>query len=106
MSTIPFHKDVPCIKRYCPGNFPVHVAVHVVTGANNVEEYCAPHSHDTHELNILVGEEGKLEYSVRLGDEMYTVCSNSSIWIPAGLMHATNVIRGSGYLIVLKYQSI
>jgi hypothetical protein len=106
LSTIPFHGDVPCIERYCPENFPVQVAVHAITAADNVEEYTAPHSHDhMHELNIIVGEEGKLEYSVRLGDEMYIVCSNSSIWIPAGLKHATNVIRGSGYYIVMKFES-
>ncbi len=103
---MPFHKDVSCIERYCPEKFPVHLAIHKISEANNVEEYTTLHSHEMHELNILLGDEGGLEYSVRLGDKTYTVYSNFSIWIPGGMMHSTNVIRGSGYYIVVRFNNI
>lgn len=106
LAMMPFHRDVPCIERYSAENFPVHVAIHKVIAASNVAEYTASHSHDMHELNILLGDDGALEYSVMLGDEKYTVCSNSSIWIPRGLVHSANVIRGSGYFIVVRFNRI
>ena len=106
LSTMPFHKDVPWIERYCPEHFPLHLAIHKVSQAINMEEYTALHSHDMHELNIILGNEGGLEYSVGLGDEEYTVCSNFSIWVPGGLMHSANVIKGSGYYIVVRFNNI
>lgn len=106
LSTISFHKDVRCIKRYFPENFPVHLAIHKISEACNVEEYTSLHSHDVHELNIFIADEGGLEYLVRLGDEEYIVKSNKSIWIPRGLKHSTNVIRGSGYYIAIRLNEI
>jgi len=106
LSTMPFHNDVLYIERYCPESFPVHLAIHKISEANNEFEYTALHSHEMHELNIILGDESGLEYLVKLGDETYTVSSNFSIWIPGGLMHSTNVIRGSGYYIVVRFNNI
>lgn len=106
LSTVDFHKDTSCIERYYPNNFPMHVAIHKITNATNVEKYTMPHQHDTSELNIFIGDEGGLEYSVQLGDETYTICSNSSVWIPKNLNHSTNVIKGSGYYIAIRLNDI
>ena len=106
LSTVPFHRAVPCIERSCPENFPVHIAVHKICDAVNVAEYTSLHSHPMHELNIVLGDDGALEYEVHLGDEKYTVGANSSIWIPGGLPHSTNVVRGSGYYIVVRFDKI
>lgn len=102
LSTIPFHTDIPCIERYFPEGFPVHLAVHKVSDANEFQEYTKPHSHDIPEINIIIGEEACLVYSIQLGDEVFEVKSNSSIWIPAGLQHSANVIEGSGYYIAIR----
>ncbi len=102
LSTIPFHADVPYIERYFSEGFPLHLAIHKVSDANEFQEYTKPHSHDVHEINIIIGDENNLEYLVQLGDEVFEVRSNSSIWIPSGLQHSANVIKGSGYYIAIR----
>lgn len=102
LSTIPFHNDVSCIKRFIPEGFPVHLAIHKVSNAENVEEYTKLHSHEIPEINILISDSDDLEYIVQLNDEVQNVKSNSSIWIPAGVNHSTNVIKGSGYYIAIR----
>lgn len=103
LSTIAYHHDVSCINRFFSDTFPVHLAIHKVTDAEDVKQYTDPHWHDVPEINIVVSdEEGDLVYEVLLGDETFHVPSNSTIWIPAGMVHATNVLRGSGYYIAIR----
>jgi hypothetical protein len=104
LSTVPFHIDVSCIERYFPDKFPMYLAIHKVTEASNSQKYTELHSHDTPEINIIIGDEGCLEYLIQLNEEVFTVQSNSSIWIPAGMQHSTNVIRGSGYYVAIRLQ--
>jgi len=103
LSSVPFHKDIAFIERFFCNEFPMHLAIHKVTNAKCMpDDYTQPHVHDVHEINILVGNEGELEYAIQLGEEIFYVQSNASIWIPAGLYHASNAIRGSGYFIAIR----
>lgn len=103
LSSVPFHKDIDFIERFFCNKFPMHLAIHKVTDAEPLpENYTQLHVHDVHEINMLVGNEGELEYAIQLGEEIFYVQSNASIWIPAGLHHASNATRGSGYLIAIR----
>ncbi|WP_144558028.1 cupin domain-containing protein [Shouchella miscanthi] len=104
LSSIPFHKDVPCIERFFSDEFPFHLAIHHITNANGLDEdYTNPHIHDDlDEINIIVGKENELEYKIQLGEEEFDVSSNSTIWIPAGVKHSANVIKGDGYFIAIR----
>ena len=103
LSSVAFHEDVPCIERFFSDTFPMHLAIHKVTDAKGVDPYTEPHHHDVPEINIIIGEEeGALEYAIQLGEETFRVESNSTVWIPAGMTHASNVIRGSGYFIAIR----
>jgi mannose-6-phosphate isomerase-like protein (cupin superfamily) len=103
LSSVPFHKDVKYIERFFAEHFPLHLAIHAIQDARpSSEPYTDPHVHDVDEINIILGEQGRLEYTIQLGDEEFHVSSNASIYIPAGLSHAANVLCGSGYFIALR----
>jgi len=106
LSSIPFHDDVSCIERFFSKLFPLHLAIHKVTDADGlIEDYTEPHIHeDEDELNIIIGEEGMLEYKIQLGEQEYTVSSNSSVWVPAGVKHSANVLHGNGYFITIRME--
>ena len=100
LNGVPHHNACDAIERLVPNTFPVHVAIHRVkkiTGPTNA--YVQPHTHDVPEINILLGDDGQLEYEFQLGDEVLTVESPASVWIPAGTKHAATVRRGSGYFV-------
>lgn len=107
LSSIPFHKDIAFIQRFFSEEFPMHLAIHKITGAHGLtEDYTEPHTHeDEDEINIIIGEEGELEYRIQLGEKEYVVQSNSSIWIPAGVKHSANVLKGSGYFIAIRMEA-
>lgn len=102
LSTVDFHKDVSCIERYFAEGFPFHLAIHKVVNAENVDRYTELHTHDVDELNIIICEDNEMDYLIQLGNEEYHVKSNTSIWIPKGLPHSANIIRGSGYFIAMR----
>lgn len=103
LSSVAFHHDVASIERFFSDTFPMHLAIHKVTDAKGGDPYTEPHSHDVPEINIIIGdEEGALEYAIQLGEEIFRVRSNSTVWIPAGMSHASNVICGSGYFIAIR----
>ncbi|WP_315821355.1 cupin domain-containing protein [Paraflavitalea speifideaquila] len=65
--------------------------------------YTKPHTHnDFDEINILIGD--SLRYLIQLGEETYEMEGNHSIWIPAGTLHAANVIQGSGYFVAIRLE--
>src|SRR5690348_9154494 len=102
LSTVAFHHDVPCINRLFASGFPMHLAVHRVSSVETPPPaYTEPHTHDVAEINIILGDEGGLEYEIQLGDEVFTVASNANIYIPAGMVHSANVLRGEGYFIAI-----
>jgi hypothetical protein len=103
LSAVPFHKNTGVVSRYFAQGFPVHLAIHEVSPVTTVpEEYTQPHVHeDTDEVNIIISQ-AKLIYKIQIGNDYYTVGNNSSIWIPRGIVHAANVLSGSGYFITLR----
>lgn len=103
LSTVAFHHDISFIERFFADTFPLHLAIHQVScDLPNTLMYTEPHWHDVAELNVIMSDEHDLEYLIQLGEEEYHVKSNASIWIPAGVMHAANVIRGNGYFVALR----
>ena len=96
-SSVPFHQDHPAITRRAPAAFPLHVAVHEVSDAVESDARCAErHSHTVAEVDLLIAPPGALVYRIELDGVEREVSSPASIWIPAGVVHAANVVRGSG----------
>ena len=103
LSNVPFHNNTAAITRYFAANFPLHLAVHEVSPVLAPPmEYTLPHLHnDCDEINIIISQQ-KLLYKIRLGNDEYLVKNNSSIWIPKGMLHSANVLKGSGYFITMR----
>lgn len=103
LSNVPFHANTPAITRFFADGFPLHAAVHEVSPVTQPpEEYTQPHMHDdSDEVNIIISKK-ELKYKIQLGAEEYIVNNNTCIWIPKGMLHAANVLKGSGYFITLR----
>jgi mannose-6-phosphate isomerase-like protein (cupin superfamily) len=103
LSNVPFHRNTKSITRYFAKNFPLHLAVHEVSPVLAPPvQYTDPHIHeDTDEINIIISKKNLL-YKIQLGDNEYTVSNNACIWIPRGMIHAANVLSGSGYFITMR----
>jgi mannose-6-phosphate isomerase-like protein (cupin superfamily) len=103
LGNIPFHQNTPCINRLVAGECPLHLAIHEVSLVSSPPaEYTQLHVHDDEdEVNIILSND-LLVYKIRLGDDEYCVSNDASIWIPRGMMHAANVLKGSGYFITIK----
>jgi hypothetical protein len=104
LSSVANHHDVECIERFFAEQFPLHLAIHRVNDAQEQNrEYTELHSHTEQEINIIIGDKNtELEYTIQLGDEVHYVKSNTSIWIPSNLQHASNVLKGSGFFVALR----
>jgi hypothetical protein len=101
LSSVPFHQDVEGLQRYVADGFPYHLAIHqFVRMYRPPAAYTQPHVHPFDELNIIIGDD--LEYNIMLGDESYVIKGHHSIWIPAGVTHAANVISGTGYYVAIR----
>ena len=106
LDKIPLHFTQNNIQRLAPQNFPLHTAIHYVSELKLLSEnYVQPHKHNVSEINILIPESNDFEYTIQLGDEHYSVRGHRTIWIPAGLIHAANVKKGSGYYICVILES-
>lgn len=103
LSDVPFHTNTAAITRLFADGFPLHAAVHEVSPViQPPEEYTQPHVHaDSDEVNIIISKR-ELKYKIQLGDEVYIVNNNACVWIPKGMSHAANVLKGSGYFITLR----
>jgi mannose-6-phosphate isomerase-like protein (cupin superfamily) len=103
LSNVPFHNDTKSITRYFAERFPLHLAIHEVSPVLvPPREYTQPHIHeDFDEVNIIVSLH-TLIYKIELGDDEYTVSNNSCLWIPRGMVHSANVLKGSGHFITLR----
>ena len=107
LAAIRFHSPVPGIERVIAQGFPLHLAVHRVDGVEDAgREYVRPHRHPTPEINLILGGEGELVYSLRLGDEVQQVVSPAAVWVPAEVLHSANVISGSGYFVCLLLDEV
>ena len=107
LSNVPFHNNTPAITRYFANGFPLHLAVHEVSPVlAPPPEYTQPHLHDDcDEINIIISQQ-ELLYKILLDATEYTVSNNSCIWIPKGMVHSANVIKGSGYFITMRLKPL
>lgn len=101
LESIPFHEAHPQIERTAWRGFPVHLAVHRIRALEDMpEHYVMPHRHDHAEVNIIMSDSA-LVYDIMLEDERHEISAPCAIWIPPSLVHAANVIRGSGYFVCM-----
>ena len=78
----------------------VRVIVHQIKKLpRKVKEYCDLHAHKYDEINLILSETGRLVYRIQLGEEVFKVSSPAAIYIPAGLKHSANVIKGKGLFV-------
>ncbi|WP_437969750.1 hypothetical protein WMF04_10855 [Sorangium sp. So ce260] len=104
LSAVAFHQDVECIRRFFAAGFPVHLAVHRVDDAEPARrDYTELHTHDGPEINLILPDPTGLEYRIELGSSVHHVTTSTSIWIPPGVPHSANVVRGSGYLVAVRF---
>ena len=103
LSNVPFHKDTYAITRFFAEDFPFHIAVHEISPLlSPPAEYTQSHRHDDcAEINIILSRQ-VLVYRIQLGDRLYTVSSNSSIYIPQGVTHSANVLKGTGFFVTIR----
>lgn len=103
----PGYRDVDELVRLFAVGAPVHIAAHWIENAEEqpARDYSCAHVHESlSEVNILLGEPGGLVYSVVLGeDEEPTIIeSPCAVIVPPGIPHSANVLRGSGWFVVLR----
>ena len=103
LANIPYHENTDAITRYIAQGFPQHLAIHEVSPLlAPPEQYTFLHVHEDHdEVNIIISK-NQLVYSVQVGADDYVIKSNAAIWIPRGVEHSANVLRGSGYFITMR----
>jgi mannose-6-phosphate isomerase-like protein (cupin superfamily) len=103
LSNVPFHRNTKSITRYFAEGFPLHIAIHEVSPVTTPPiEYTQPHVHDDcDEVNIIISNDNLL-YKIQLGADEYVVNNNSSIFIPSGVLHSANVLKGSGYFVTIR----
>ena len=114
LEKIPFHKKAQ-IKRLSMLSKSIipesntHIAVHFVDASKKLPEYSQLHKHNHDEINLILSENSKLKYKIQLEDELYTVSSPSTIFIPKGLRHNAQAISGKGIFVCVilsdKYSS-
>jgi|GEM_PF-2006057 mannose-6-phosphate isomerase-like protein (cupin superfamily) len=102
LSTVPYHSDVEGIDRFFSDIFPVHMAIHSVDRVDEIREnYTHLHKHDVSEINIIIGS-ADLQYKIGLEEEEFVIGPNTGVWIPAGVRHSANLIKGKGYFIAIR----
>jgi|TARA_B110000263_G_C15254131_1_gene485602 mannose-6-phosphate isomerase-like protein (cupin superfamily) len=114
LSNIPFHSKAP-IKRISMLNKKIipesdmHVAVHFVDSKKDMPNYSELHKHNKDEINLILSDTGNLKYEVQLEDEVYTVSSQSTVFIPKHVRHRARAISGKGIFVCIilssKYKS-
>lgn len=102
LEQIPFHQDSAFITRLAPEHFPVHTAIHCISGIKeSPEKYVHPHQHDVPEINIFIPTSTDFCFEVQLGDKLYFIHEHTSLWVPPQLVHAANIKEGSGFFICI-----
>lgn len=64
----------------------------------------SPHTHNCDSVYLLIGDKEDLTgltSEVTMEDEMYTVSSPASIFIPKGVEHSSRILSGSGKYILI-----
>ncbi len=103
LANIPFHENTDAISRFVAKGFPVHLAIHEISPLHEAPgQYTFPHVHEDYdEVNIILSNK-LLLYQIQVGADDYTLRNNACIFIPRGIEHAANVLRGSGYFITIR----
>jgi quercetin dioxygenase-like cupin family protein len=74
-----------------------------------MSEYSMLHKHNADEINLIVSENSKLKYEIKMDDETYKVTSPSTVFIPKGVRHNAKFISGKGIFVCIilsgKYKS-
>ncbi len=106
LSKVPFHRNAPIkrlsmlSKKLIPKSS-THIAVHFVNSKKKIPEYSVLHKHSHDEINLILSERGKITYEIQLEDEVYTVTSPSTVFIPKGVRHTARVISGKGIFVCI-----
>jgi len=99
LEKIPFHEKAPIkrvsmlSKKSIPDSN-THIAVHFVNARKKLPEYSELHKHNANEINLILSEGGKLKYEIQFEDEIYTVSSPATVYIPKGVNHRAKAISG------------
>jgi uncharacterized RmlC-like cupin family protein len=115
LSCVPFHSKAP-IKRISMlsktliPQANLHIAVHFVdTNGKSIPKYSKMHKHNYDEINLILSEKDKLVYEIQLEDEIYTVSSPATVFIPKNIKHTAKVLSGAGLFVCIiksnKYKS-
>ena len=76
---------------------------------SEMSEYSMLHKHNADEVNLIVSENSKLKYEIKMDDETYKVTSPSTVFIPKGVRHNAKFISGKGIFVCIilsgKYKS-
>lgn len=103
---VPFHEAGPLTRWLLAGReldaaCTHRVAVHAFDDvAPERRAYCAPHVHPYDEIDVLHTTTA-LSVEVRLGDAVTVVEAPATVFVPAGVTHAFNVVSGSGFLVAI-----
>lgn len=81
------------------------VSVHFIDELpEKIASYCDLHQHDFDEINLIISENDNLVYRIQLEDEVYLVQSPSTVFIPKGVRHSSEVVSGKGLFICITMQ--
>jgi len=114
LDKVPFHSKAPIkrISMLSKSLIPqsnTHIAVHFVDASKNLPKYSKLHKHNHDEVNLILSEDSRLTYEIKLDDESYKVNSPSTVFIPKGIKHSAQAISGKGIFVCIilsnKYTS-
>jgi 2-isopropylmalate synthase len=102
-----FLKRFVLLNKKINPNAPCHIAAHLVKNLKNKPEpYVHPHAHPScHEIGLVIGQPGALEYEIMLDNKVHQLCSPASVFIPAGTVHRARALRGSGAYVCILMDS-
>lgn len=105
LETIDHHIMTSGIERLAVSGIPLHCALHSVNVEQNQHIYSLTHRHEADdELNIIINDQGhELTYRFVVDGETFELSAPASVWIPAGIDHEANVIKGRGTFVCLRF---
>lgn len=93
------------IDRLVVNQIPLHCAIHKIDVQSPPQDYSLTHSHSAEdELNIILNDQDHdLLYRFVINDEEIELSAPASVWVPAGISHNANVIKGRGTFICMRF---
>lgn len=110
LQIVPFHREAPVTRLLMIDGEMIpqsdtRVSVHFVDDLpEEIPSYCDLHQHDFDEINLVLSEHDNLVYKIQLEDEVYLVRSPSTVFIPKGVRHSSEVVSGKGLFICITLQ--